>query len=104
MNALSAFPVKRNSKRRWSNADSLATTEVRRVVGIFPEGGIRAGAYFRAGRSAMWPGFIAVSPTFGKPVVPCVILGLIGCIRPAIGGRFDEFGLDDFGRTDLAAN
>ena len=75
MNALSAFPVKRNSKDSRSNADSLAAAEAR-ASGWNLSGGWNPGwCNLRARRSAMWPGFIAVSLLSGKPVVPCVILG-----------------------------
>ena len=75
MNALSAFPVKRNSKDAGPMRTALQRLKFGRVVGIFPEGGIRAGATSVLEGAAMWPGFIAVSLLSGKPVVPCVILG-----------------------------
>jgi 1-acyl-sn-glycerol-3-phosphate acyltransferase len=75
MNALSAFPVKRNSKDSGPMRTALQRLKLGRVVGIFPEGGIRAGATSVLEGATMWPGFIAVSLLSGKPIVPCVILG-----------------------------
>jgi 1-acyl-sn-glycerol-3-phosphate acyltransferase len=75
MNALSAFPVKRNSKDSGPMRTALQRLKLGRVVGIFPEGGIRAGATSVLEGATMWPGFIAVSLLSGKPVVPCVVLG-----------------------------
>jgi 1-acyl-sn-glycerol-3-phosphate acyltransferase len=75
MNALSAFPVKRNSKEAGPMRTALQRLKLGRVVGIFPEGGIRAGATSVLEGAATWPGFIAVSLLSKKPVVPCVVLG-----------------------------
>jgi 1-acyl-sn-glycerol-3-phosphate acyltransferase len=75
MNALSAFPVKRNSNDTSPMRTALHRLKLGRVVGIFPEGGIRTGATSVLEGATMWPGFIAVSLLSGKPVVPCVILG-----------------------------
>jgi 1-acyl-sn-glycerol-3-phosphate acyltransferase len=75
MNALSAFPVKRNSKDAGPMRTALQRLKLGRVVGIFPEGGIRAGSSSVLEGAAMWPGFVAVSLLSQKPVVPCVVLG-----------------------------
>ncbi len=75
MNALSAFPVKRDSKDASPMRTALQRLKLGRVVGIFPEGGIRAGATSVLEGATMWPGFIAVSLLSRKPVVPCIILG-----------------------------
>jgi 1-acyl-sn-glycerol-3-phosphate acyltransferase len=75
MNALSAFPVKRNRNDAGSMRTALHRLKLGRVVGIFPEGGIRAGASSVLEGADMWPGFIAVSLLSKKPVVPCVVLG-----------------------------
>ena len=82
MNALSAFPVKRNSKDTGPMRTALQRLKLGRVVGIFPEGGIRVGATSVLEGATMWPGFIAVSLLSGKPVVPCVILGTDRLYRP----------------------
>jgi 1-acyl-sn-glycerol-3-phosphate acyltransferase len=75
MNALSAFPVKRNSKDAAPMRTALRRLKLGRVVGIFPEGGIRAGATSVLEGAATWPGFVAVSLLSQRPVVPCVVLG-----------------------------
>jgi 1-acyl-sn-glycerol-3-phosphate acyltransferase len=75
MDALSAFPVKRNSKDAGPMRTALQRLKLGRVVGIFPEGGIRAGATSVLEGAPTWPGFVAASLLSQKPVVPCVILG-----------------------------
>lgn len=75
MNALSAFPVKRHSKDAGPMRTALQRLKLGRIVGIFPEGGIRAGANSVLEGAAMWPGFVAISLLSGRPVVPCVVLG-----------------------------
>ncbi|HRJ73626.1 MAG TPA: lysophospholipid acyltransferase family protein, partial [Terrimicrobiaceae bacterium] len=46
-----------------------------RVVGIFPEGGIRDGAASIVNGARMKPGLALLSVLSGAPVLPCVILG-----------------------------
>jgi 1-acyl-sn-glycerol-3-phosphate acyltransferase len=75
MDALSAFPVKRSNSDAGAMRTALHRLRLGRVVGIFPEGGIRAGESSVLEGAAMWPGFAAVSLLSGKPIVPCVILG-----------------------------
>ena len=45
------------------------------MVGVFPEGGIRAGKGSVLEGAPMWPGVGALSVLSGKPIVPGVILG-----------------------------
>jgi 1-acyl-sn-glycerol-3-phosphate acyltransferase len=82
MNSLSAFPVKRNSKDAAPMRTALQRLKLGRVVGIFPEGGIRAGATSVLEGAAMWPGFVAMSLLSAKPVVPCVVLGTDRLYQP----------------------
>jgi 1-acyl-sn-glycerol-3-phosphate acyltransferase len=75
MNALSAFPVKRSNNDAAAMRTALQRLKLGRIVGIFPEGGIRAGEGSVLEGAPMWPGFAALSLLSGKPIVPCVVLG-----------------------------
>jgi 1-acyl-sn-glycerol-3-phosphate acyltransferase len=75
MNALSAFPVKRGNRDTGPVRTTLQRLGLGRVVGIFPEGGIRAGEGSVLQGAPMWPGFAAASLLSGKPIVPCIVLG-----------------------------
>ena len=46
-----------------------------RVVGIFPEGGIRDGAHSVLEGAPLKPGIAALAQISGAPVVPCVLIG-----------------------------
>jgi 1-acyl-sn-glycerol-3-phosphate acyltransferase len=46
-----------------------------RVVGVFPEGGIRAGKGSVLEGAPMWPGVSALAVLSGKPIIPSVIIG-----------------------------
>ena len=72
---LCAFPVTRNRRDRRAMRIALRRLESRRTVGIFPEGGIRAGSSSVLEGAPMWPGAAALSVLSGKPIVPCVIFG-----------------------------
>ena len=75
MRGLCAFPVRRDGTERRAFREALARLSIGRTVGIFPEGGIRAGPQSILEGAAMWPGVCALSVRSGKPIVPCVILG-----------------------------
>jgi 1-acyl-sn-glycerol-3-phosphate acyltransferase len=72
---LCAFPVTRNGGNRHTIRIALRRLESRRTVGMFPEGGIRAGTSSVLEGAPMWPGAAALSVLSQKPVVPCVIFG-----------------------------
>ena len=75
MHGLCAFPVRRDGTDRRAVREALARLEIGRAVGLFPEGGIRAGPQSILEGAPMWPGVCALSVRSGKPIVPCVILG-----------------------------
>jgi 1-acyl-sn-glycerol-3-phosphate acyltransferase len=75
MRGLCAFPVRRDGAERRAIREALARLSIGRTVGLFPEGGIRAGPQSILEGAAMWPGVCALSVLSGKPIVPCVILG-----------------------------
>ena len=81
-----AIPRVRFSWSRFALSECVATgpTGIRiavkrleegRVVGVFPEGGIRAGKGSVLEGATMWPGVSALAVLSGKPIVPSVILG-----------------------------
>ena len=72
---LCAFPVMRDGKDRRAIRIALRRLESRRTVGMFPEGGIRAGSSSVLEGAPMWPGAAALSVLSEKPIVPCVIFG-----------------------------
>jgi 1-acyl-sn-glycerol-3-phosphate acyltransferase len=75
MNLLSAFPVKKSTRDSSSLRTALERLKIGRVVGIFPEGGIRAGESSVLEGAPIWSGFASLSVLSGRPVVPCVIFG-----------------------------
>jgi 1-acyl-sn-glycerol-3-phosphate acyltransferase len=72
---LCAFPVTRNGGDRRAMRIAMRRLQSRRTVGMFPEGGIRAGSSSVLEGAPMWPGVAALSVLSEKPIVPCVIFG-----------------------------
>src|ERR1700726_4085994 len=75
MEALCAFKVRRDGSDRTGIRTALKRLDEGRVVGVFPEGGIRAGKGSVLEGATMWPGVSALAVLSGKPIVPSVILG-----------------------------
>jgi 1-acyl-sn-glycerol-3-phosphate acyltransferase len=82
LRALCAFPVKRAAGDFASLRAALGRLKIGRVVGIFPEGGIRAGAGSILEDAPIWVGFAGLSILSNQPVVPCVIVGTDRLYRP----------------------
>jgi len=72
---LNCIPVDRGGGDRTSLRTALHRLEEGRVIGIFPEGGIRAGEYSILNGAPMKPGLAALSIMSGAPVIPCVLIG-----------------------------
>jgi 1-acyl-sn-glycerol-3-phosphate acyltransferase len=72
---LCAFPVTRNGRDHLAMRIALRRLESQRTVGMFPEGGIRAGRSSVVEGAPMWLGAAALSVLSKKPIVPCVIFG-----------------------------
>jgi 1-acyl-sn-glycerol-3-phosphate acyltransferase len=70
-----AFPIDRARGDAASVRVSLQRLKLGRVLGIFPDGGIRDGAASIVGGAAPVPGIGALAQISGAPVLPCVILG-----------------------------
>ena len=75
MESLCAFKVRRDGTDRTGIRTAVKRLAEGRVVGVFPEGGIRAGKGSVLEGAPMWPGVSALSVLSGKPIVPGVILG-----------------------------
>jgi 1-acyl-sn-glycerol-3-phosphate acyltransferase len=72
---LNCIPVDRGGGDRTSLRTALHRLEEGRVIGIFPEGGIRAGEWSILNGAEMKPGLAALSIMSGAPVIPCVLIG-----------------------------
>lgn len=75
LRAVDTFPVDREQVDRSAVRESLARLKRGRMVGIFPEGGIRDGAHSVLEGAPLKPGIAALAHLSGAPVVPCVIVG-----------------------------
>jgi 1-acyl-sn-glycerol-3-phosphate acyltransferase len=69
------FPVDRSRADRASVRTTLDRLKRGRMVGIFPEGGIRDGAASILGGADMIAGPGALAQLSGAPLLPCIILG-----------------------------
>ncbi len=72
---LNCIPVDRSGSDRTSLRRALARLSDHRVIGIFPEGGIRAGETSILNGAAMKPGLSALSIHSGAPIIPCLLIG-----------------------------
>lgn len=72
---MGAFPVNRDGSDRTALRIALRRLEQGRVVGIFPEGGIRAGEGSVLNGAPMRAGVALLAAMSQKPIIPAVILG-----------------------------
>jgi 1-acyl-sn-glycerol-3-phosphate acyltransferase len=72
---LNCIPVDRSGSDRTSLRSALARLGAGRTIGIFPEGGIRAGTTSILNGATMKPGLAALSIHSGAPIIPCLLLG-----------------------------
>ena len=75
LRASDCFPVVRFKPDRAALRAAIVRLEAGRVVGMFPEGGLRDGAASVLGGAPLLRGIRAVAQTARAPLVPCVILG-----------------------------
>ena len=73
--AIGTFPTDRDNVDRISVKTALNRLKSDRVVGMFPEGGIRAGATSVLEGAPIRPGAGALAQMAGVPILPCVVLG-----------------------------
>lgn len=75
LRGIDTFPVDRSRSDRASVRATLDRLRLGRMVGVFPEGGIRDGAAGVLGGAAIVPGIGALAQISGASVLPCVLLG-----------------------------
>ena len=75
LRAIDAFPVNRDRADRKSIRTALERLKEGRIVGLFPEGGIRDGTRSLLEGAPMRPGASTLAHIAGVPILPCVILG-----------------------------
>lgn len=75
LRSVGAFEVNRDGSDRKALRVALRRLKEGAIVGIFPEGGIRAGAGSILNGAEMRPGVAALAAMTGVPVIPCAILG-----------------------------
>lgn len=72
---IGAFPVTRQRMDRTALRVAIKRLQQGRLVGIFPEGGLRTGSQSVLEGASMKPGVALISQRTQAPVVPCVIIG-----------------------------
>jgi len=70
-----AFPADRNRADRRTIRTAIKRLKNGRIVGLFPEGGIRDGARSLLEGAALRPGASTLGHIAGVPILPCVIIG-----------------------------
>src|SRR6266436_1060607 len=75
LRAVDAFPADRDRADRKTIRTAIERLKASRVVGIFPEGGIRDGAHSLLQGAPLRPGASTLAHIAGIPILPCVILG-----------------------------
>jgi 1-acyl-sn-glycerol-3-phosphate acyltransferase len=75
LHAIDAFPVDRNRAGRKTIRTAIERLKEGRVVGLFPEGGIRDGTRSLLEGAPLRPGASTLAHIAGIPILPCVIVG-----------------------------
>src|SRR5207249_10802738 len=75
LRAVDAFPADRDRANRATIRTALERLESGRVVGLFPEGGIRDGLRSVLEGAPLRPGASTLAHLARVPIVPCVIVG-----------------------------
>jgi 1-acyl-sn-glycerol-3-phosphate acyltransferase len=75
LRAVDAFPADRNRADRKTIRTAIERLKNGRIVGVFPEGGIRDGARSLLEGAALRPGASTLAHIAGVPILPCVIVG-----------------------------
>jgi 1-acyl-sn-glycerol-3-phosphate acyltransferase len=75
LRAVDAFPADRDRADRTTIRTAIERLKSGRIVGIFPEGGIRDGERSVLEGAPLRPGASALAHIAGVPVLPCVIVG-----------------------------
>ena len=80
---LNCIPVNRDGSDRNALRHALQRLAEHRVIGIFPEGGLRTGEWSILNGAPMKPGLAALSMHSGIPVIPCVLIGSDRLYKPS---------------------
>jgi 1-acyl-sn-glycerol-3-phosphate acyltransferase len=83
LRSVGAFPVNRSRADRAAVRTALERLSRGRVIGMFPEGGIRDGARSALGGAPLRTGIGALAQFSGAQVTPCVIIGSDRLYRPS---------------------
>jgi 1-acyl-sn-glycerol-3-phosphate acyltransferase len=75
LRAVDAFPAARDRADRKTIRTAIERLRNGRIVGVFPEGGIRDGAQSLLEGAPLRAGASTLAHMAGVPIVPCVILG-----------------------------
>ena len=75
LRSIDAFPAERDRADLRTIRTAIERLKNGRVVGIFPEGGIRDGVRSLLEGAPLRPGAATLAQIGGVPIVPCVILG-----------------------------
>jgi 1-acyl-sn-glycerol-3-phosphate acyltransferase len=75
LRSISAFPAERDRADLKTIRTAIERLKNRRILGIFPEGGIRDGARSLLEGAPLRSGAATLAQIAGVPIVPCVILG-----------------------------
>src|SRR5947209_4525848 len=75
LRAVDAFPAERDRADRKTIRTAIERLKNERIVGVFPEGGIRDGARSLLEGAPLRAGASALAHLAGVPIMPCVILG-----------------------------
>src|SRR6266704_3309690 len=75
LRAVDAFPAARDRADRKTIRTAIERLKHGRIVGLFPEGGIRDGVRSLLEGAPLRPGAATLAHIAGVPILPCVILG-----------------------------
>jgi 1-acyl-sn-glycerol-3-phosphate acyltransferase len=75
LRAVDAFPADRDRANRKTIRTAIERLNEGRMVGVFPEGGIRDGARSLLEGAPLRPGASTLAHMAGVPILPCVIVG-----------------------------
>jgi 1-acyl-sn-glycerol-3-phosphate acyltransferase len=75
LRSIDAFPAERDRADLRTIRSAIERLKNGRVLGVFPEGGIRDGARSLLEGAPLRPGAATLARIAGVPIVPCVILG-----------------------------
>ena len=75
LRAVDAFPAARDRADRKTIRTAIERLKGGRIVGLFPEGGIRNGTRSLLEGAPLRAGAVALAQIAGTPILPCVIVG-----------------------------